>query len=203
MPTFDLRATAHIMRMGFRTCLLGLLAMVAAPSLAQALPPLADVQQLAVGESHACVLTTTGGVKCWGSNDYGQLGDGSLINRYLPVDVVGLSSGVSAISLGYRHSCALLADGSAKCWGKNLLSQLGDGTSTGRRTPVTVQGLSGATAISAGGDHTCALRGSSGLSCWGYNGDGQIGNGNTTTQPLAASVPGGQDFVAISTGYSN
>ncbi|HET8940608.1 MAG TPA: hypothetical protein VFN13_01290 [Rudaea sp.] len=203
MATFTLRATTHTVRRTLRHCLPGLLTIAALPSVAHALPALADVQQLAVGESHACVLTTAGGVKCWGSNDYGQLGDGSLISRYLPVNVVGLSGGVSAISLGYRHSCALLADGSAKCWGKNLLSQLGDGTSTGRRTPVTVQGLSGATAISAGGDHTCALRGSSGLSCWGYNGDGQIGNGNTSTQPLPVSVPGGQDFVAISTGYSN
>ena len=170
---------------------------------AQPLPPLSDVQQLAAGEGHACVLTTSGAVKCWGNNEYGQLGDGTTTHRYLPANVIGLSSGVIAISAGYRHSCALMAAGSVKCWGKNLLQQLGDGTSTNRLTPVNVLNLTDATAITAGGDHTCALIGLTGLKCWGFNYYGELGIGNTTNQSTPANVIGGQNLLAVSAGYSH
>ena len=170
---------------------------------AQSLSPLTGAQQLATGDGHACVLTTAGGVKCWGNNEYGQLGDGTTTHRYLPVNVVGLSSGVVAVSTGYRHSCALLSGGTMKCWGKNFLFALGDGTPTNRSTPVDVQGLSGATAITAGGDHTCALIGLSDLKCWGYNGDGELGIGNTTNKSTPTSIIGGQNLIAVAAGYSH
>lgn len=170
---------------------------------AATLSPIMGVQQLALGDGHACVLTNGGGVKCWGNNEYGQLGDGSTTHRYLPVEVSGLSSGVAEVRTGYRHSCARMNDGTVKCWGKNLLLQLGDGTNTPRSTPVTVSGLSGATAIAVGGDHSCALIGLTGMKCWGYNGYGQLGIGNTDNQSTPASVVGGQNLIAITAGYSN
>jgi len=72
------------------------------------------------GRNHTCSLLNSGGVKCWGWNKYGQLGDGSNVNKNVSVEVVGLSSGVNAISSGGAHTCAVLEGGYAKCWGNNF-----------------------------------------------------------------------------------
>lgn len=96
------------------------------------------VTAISVGDEHACALTAAGEVKCWGNNHYGQLGDGTTTNRTLPTNVLGLSSGVAAISAGGYHTCAVTTSGEAKCWGYNYLGQLGDGTTADRPTPVNV-----------------------------------------------------------------
>jgi len=75
-----------------------------------------------------------------GRNWYGELGDGTTTQRLSPVNVSGLSGAV-ALAAGYAHTCALLANGTARCWGRNLDGQLGDGTTTDRHTPVSVVGL--------------------------------------------------------------
>ena len=82
---------------------------------AQPLPPLSDVQQLAAGEGHACVLTTSGAVKCWGNNGAGQLGDGSNTQRSTPVDAAGVTSGAVAVAAGGSHTCALTSGSGVKC----------------------------------------------------------------------------------------
>lgn len=96
------------------------------------------VAALSVGHMHSCALTTSGAVKCWGSNTDGQLGDGSTTNRLEPVEVMGLDSGIAAISAGVTHSCALTTTGGVQCWGGNATGQLGDGTTTNRLTPGPV-----------------------------------------------------------------
>ena len=87
-------------------------------------------------------MTTAGGLKCWGNNVYGQLGEGSTTTeRLTAVNVSGLATGVAAASGGHFHTCALTAAGGVECWGYNGLGQLGDGTATNRSTPVSVSGL--------------------------------------------------------------
>ncbi len=153
------------------------------------------VAAVSVGGSHTCILTTSGGAKCWGSNESGQLGNGTgPYSSDTPVDVKGLPSGVAAVSAGRDHTCALTTGGGVKCWGYNRYGQVGNGTTTGpdcggycHATAVDVGGLtSGVAAVSAGGRHTCALTTGGGVKCWGGNEVGQLGNGMATGPELCA-----------------
>ena len=119
-------------------------------------------------------------MSCWGSNMYGQLGDGTTLDRVSPVPVRGLSSGVRSIASGYGYTCAVTTSGTVKCWGDNRFGQLGDGTTTSRLTPVKVVGLTSVRAVAAGYDHACALTSGSEVKCWGWNGNGWLEDGTTT-----------------------
>jgi alpha-tubulin suppressor-like RCC1 family protein len=98
---------------------------------------------ISAGWTHTCVLTGAGKVKCWGSNEFGQLGDGTTENRNTPVDVAGLPEGIKSVSADFQHSCTLTAEGGVKCWGNNYFGQLGDGTFENRNAPVSVLYLPG------------------------------------------------------------
>ena len=122
-------------------------------------------------------LTTAGGLKCWGNNNAGQLGDGTNTNRDTPVDVTGLTTAVAAVSAGRRHTCALTAAGGLKCWGANDEGRLGDGSTTPRTTPVDVSGqISNVAAVDAGRFHACVLTSAGGPKCWGRNDGGPLGD---------------------------
>ncbi len=142
---------------------------------------------VAAGAYHTCTLLTDGTVDCWGDNQFGELGDGTSTDSSTPVQVLGvgdsgLLAGVTQITLGGDHTCALITGGTVDCWGWNGYGQLGNGTTTNSSTPVQVLGvggnglLSGVTQLAAGGDHNCALLSGGAVDCWGDNQFGELGN---------------------------
>jgi streptogramin lyase len=144
---------------------------------------------VAVGQEHVCALTSAAGVACWGDDSQGQLGNGATtLNPFsAPAPVLGLSSGVSAITAGAAHTCALLSGGTVDCWGANNDGQLGTGSAGS--SPAAVSGLSGVSAIAAGAYFTCALA-SGGVQCWGDNTYGELGNGGSSGSNVPVAVSG-------------
>jgi alpha-tubulin suppressor-like RCC1 family protein len=156
--------------------------------------------------NHTCALEPTvegmgrqplPAVQCWGTDSFGQLGDGTTNNSALLVttqpqiyDTMGLTSGFG-LALGEDHSCAMLAmPGEVECWGYNSDGELGNGTTANAPLagPQAVAGLTTAVAISAGLLHTCALLANGTIACWGSNAHGQLGNGTTANAPTPAAV---------------
>lgn len=150
---------------------------------------------VAAGADHACAILAGGALRCWGRNDAGQLGIGSLVDSATPVDVPGLAAGVSAVSLGTDHSCAIGAFGALFCWGNGANGKVGDGSPamTPRTVPANVAGLTtGVAAVSAGATHTCASAGFPlVVKCWGANLDWKAGDPlSTQFFAVPANVPG-------------
>lgn len=163
--------------------------------------PAAEVTDAHIyGFEHSCVVTASGGVRCWGMNTYGELGDGTTTDRSTPVEVTGLRSPVASVATNAAHSCAVTTSGTVVCWGRNDSGQLGDGTTRDSPTPVEVTGLSGVTAVSIGGAHTCAVTTSDTVWCWGRNTDGQLGDGRRAASTTPVAVSGLGDVTAITTG---
>ncbi|MCM2329033.1 MAG: choice-of-anchor D domain-containing protein, partial [Lysobacter sp.] len=147
--------------------------------------------EVATGFYTSCAITTTGALKCWGDNGAGKLGTNATASSPLPVDVLGMASGVTSVSVGDNHVCAVVS-GAAKCWGRNDYGQLGDGTQADRAAPVQVTGLtSGVLAIAAGREHSCAVVSGGSVRCWGRGYEGQLGAGafsNSLTPVIVAGV---------------
>ena len=148
----------------------------------------ADVEQLAVGNYHTCVLLADRSVKCWGYNVDGQLGLGHRNNigdNELPSTLSPLSLGESIrqVAAGNNFTCALTESGKVKCWGDNIHGQLGlshtndigDDASETSSTFTAINLGSRAMKISLGDSYACALLKEGRVRCWGYNGSGQLG----------------------------
>lgn len=150
-----------------------------------------------LGGKHACAVLAAGEVTCWGSNVNGQLGDGTIDARALPVTVAGLTGPAVAVAGGAFHTCALLADATVACWGGNVYGQLGNGSTVDSLVPVTVIGLTDVVVVTAGTAHTCALRADGTIWCWGF---GLLGDGGLAGSPVAVKVRGVTDASAISAG---
>jgi alpha-tubulin suppressor-like RCC1 family protein len=146
------------------------------------------------GYVSACAVTAGGGVECWGDNAYGELGNNSTTNSSVPVQVSGLTSGVTAVSVGQASACAVTAGGGVECWGTNIGNNSTTTQCSGSPcslTPVQVTGLtSGVTAVSAGVGFACALTAGGGVWCWGDNEFGQLGNNSTTGSSVPVQVAG-------------
>ena len=125
------------------------------------------VAAIAADNLSTCAQLVNGGVKCWGSNWKGQLGDGTNVDRSEPVDVIGLGDVVS-VRVGSSHVCALTQAGAVSCWGSNHGGALGDGMTADRWVPGPVSGLdSGVVSIEIGNSGTCATLNDGAVKCWG------------------------------------
>ena len=167
------------------------------PLLVQGLP---TATAIAVGGRFNCALTTAGAVYCWGLNLSGQVGNGSTgYPGGTPTQVVGLSSGVTAIVAGYEHACAILVGGTTRCWGNNASGQLGNGSTTNSSVPVTASGVSGVVSISAAWRHTCAVTSGGLMYCWG-NDDAGSGGTPTVNSSVAVQRGAGTGWRSVSAG---
>lgn len=149
--------------------------------------PMAGATQLATASYATCARKTDGSVWCWGSNEQGQLGDGTSTHRFSPIETLP-SGSVESVAAGARHMCAVRTDATAWCWGENGRGQLGDGTTMGRSAPVMVASLAGVAWVAGGRFHTCARRIDGVLVCWGENMQGQLGDGTNIDQPTPVPV---------------
>ncbi len=135
------------------------------------------IVQLALGYKHSCALVTGGRVMCWGLNETGQLGDGTLVSKNKPTYVKDLNN-VVQIQAGTYHSCALKNTGSVFCWGDNRKGALGLGTKENKSVPTQIPSLSDVIHIAGSGNGTgCAVRKSGDVHCWGVNNRGENGTG--------------------------
>ncbi len=165
--------------------------------------PVSDISTgLAVsvgGPGHTCAILATGNIRCWGHNNWGQLGAGTSMKAFQPVSVSGPGgqgtlSGVLEVTAGSNHSCALKTDNTVWCWGSNSSGQLGDNTNERSFFPVQTRGPGGpgflqdVVALSATGGHTCAVLTDSTAWCWGLNSTGQLGDGSTTSAFVPVQV---------------
>jgi alpha-tubulin suppressor-like RCC1 family protein len=147
-------------------------------------PPLAGATQIAAGGA-TCAVLSDGTAKCWGNNFDHQLGSVAFGNSEVvpfPVTVTGISTTVQVAPSGGR-TCALLRDGSIRCWG---MGYLGNGTTSNSVTPVMVSGITDATRIT----NSCALVTGGSAKCWGHNGEGDLGNGSTVDSAVPVDVLG-------------
>ena len=170
---------------------------------AGAVSNLTNAIAVAGGGAHTCALLADGSVKCWGDNAAGQLGLGTTAPQLSPGAAVALAGPAVAIAAGGSHTCALLSDGTAQCWGLNDAGQLGDGTLEQRTVPTPVSGLAGGVAIESGARFTCARLATGIVSCWGRNAAGQLGDGTNIDRLTPIATVGLTDAVAVAGGNAH
>jgi len=175
---------------------------------------------ISVGGGQSCAILDNGQLKCWGRNNFGQLGLGDVNNRgdnagemgdALPAVNIGTGVTAKAVAAGATHTCVLLSNNRVKCWGLNSSGQLGQEDITNRGAAATDMGDNlpsitlgtgrTALAVAAGDSVTCAILDNKSVKCWGFNGDGELGIGSTANQGDNPGEMGDPlPFVSLGTG---
>lgn len=136
------------------------------------------------GTSHTCGLRPNYEVRCWGNNEYGQLGNNKMpTDASTPERVLSLS-GARTLHTHSNHTCATLDSSLIQCWGRNNKGNLGDQSTIDRAQRVDVANLVGSVETVTGGSHTCSLQQSGRVRCWGDNSQGQLGKGDVNAEPV-------------------
>jgi alpha-tubulin suppressor-like RCC1 family protein len=160
-----------------------------------------DWIQVSAGYLHSLAVRANGTAWAWGYNFYGRLGDDTTTARSSPVSVIGGFTNWTHISAGSGHSLGLRADGTLWAWGYNGSGRLGDGTTTSRRSPVSVVGgFTDWTQISAGYAHNLGVRADGTLWAWGGSGSGRLGTGSSDVSSPTSVIGGFTDWVNASAG---
>jgi alpha-tubulin suppressor-like RCC1 family protein len=157
---------------------------------------------IVAGNDHTCAIDTDGAAWCWGDSGAGQIGDGDVEAEQVnaPVAVAG-GLHFARITAGDDHTCGLVADGTAYCWGENGSGQLGiDASDDEYYVPQQVAGGVRFVRLSAAGERTCALDELGRAYCWGYGGYGALGTGDSDDQRAPAAAAAGKFFVDIAGG---
>ena len=150
------------------------------------------IANIAPGFYNTCILLARGGVKCWGDNTYGQLGESRTVAVLVPRRIKGITNATTIAFGEYEmpHGCAVLTGGTVKCWGDGSYGQLGNGTRNSSAVAVAVTGINSATAVTVGALHSCALLADGAVRCWGLNYGGLLGDGTDarySTVPVAVA----------------
>ena len=149
---------------------------------------------ISAGTGHTCVTMTTAAVgtnkvRCWGQGDYGQLGNGTIVDSLVSVEATVPSAAL--IAMGGFHSCSM-AVLLVSCWGSNSYGELGDGTTVAKNVPTAVVGMGGsALQVATGSYHSCAILAAGTVKCWGLNDKGQLGSnatGSSSAAPVALNL---------------
>jgi alpha-tubulin suppressor-like RCC1 family protein len=160
----------------------------------------APVEDVLLGARHTCAIMVDRTLRCWGLNDFGQLGLGDTQNRLVPTIVKGMTK-VTFVSLGERHTCATLEGGAVHCWGSNESGQLGTGPPDTKAHPnPTKVEAAPAKKIQAGKAHTCTETLTKTVECWGANAAGQLGDGTLAPKSSPTRVPALAGVEKLSTG---
>ncbi len=156
--------------------------------------------KLSAGMWHTCAVKKDGTLWCWGYGWYGQLGNGSILDKNKPAKV-NTDKNWSLVAAGREHTCAKKKDGSVYCWGSNDFGQLGIGkvTAADKKKPLRVGTASDWNALSLGQYFSCGKR-KSNIYCWGSNGSGQMGIGNEISPKPRPVRANGTGWMAISVG---
>lgn len=171
-------------------------------------PGVTFISVSAGSQGHSLAIGSDGKAYSWGSNQQGQLGDGTSTDRWAPVEIDS-PQGVSFVSVaaGYQHSLALGSDGKAYGWGNNISGQLGDGTTDSRTAPVEVASPGGIvfTTVSAGYGSSLAIGSNGEAYSWGSNSFGQLGDETQVnrTLPVAVSMPDAVSVADVSAGSNH
>ena len=168
------------------------------------------------GGFHTCIVKDDGSVYCWGNNDLGSLGNDTTTDSSIPVRVHGIGSGTGEIpatlvQAGGYHTCAILVDGSVRCWGYGGYGQLGVDIQPASLTPVRVLGIGSdassgeipATALSGGNFFSCALMSDHSVRCWGRGDALQLGRSSTMHSPKPVTIPDINTATAITSGHDH
>jgi alpha-tubulin suppressor-like RCC1 family protein len=157
---------------------------------------------LSSGGLFSLAVCTNGIPMSWGDNTYGQLGDGTTVQKNAPIQLNNTTD-IAQIAGGYYHSLLLKNNGTVWACGVNNNGELGDGTNIDKSNPVQVLGLTGVIAIAAGRSHSLALKNDGTVWAFGLNNSGQIGDGTLINKQIPIQVIGVTNIVAIAAGYNH